>query len=262
MKNIRTGRFIMTAVLLAVLAAGCGPTPLPKGAGAVWQLVVIGDSSLWDVGEAYAARIEKDMGVKVVLDDYSVSAMSAGKVLNALRGGETESFRMSQLPAAVKEAEVVVVFLNPTLSINPAKPLDFDGCFVSMPPQSCEPAAFERWTEDLKAIWAEILKLRQGKATILRATDLYNPLVSAWKTGGVFEACTTCWVNLSNAARNAAEAYKIPFLGRFDALNGPDHSQDIVAKGYISDGEHFSALGAQVMADLLAGMGYQPVTPP
>lgn len=258
---------LKSKLTLAILAAAlmlcsCAPAGLPTGTGATWHLVIIGDSSLWEVGEAYAARIEKDTGVKVILDDFSTSAMSAGNVLSVLRSGESENARMQKLPQALKEAEVVVMFVNPNLSIDPARPLDFDGCFISAAPAECEPAAFERWTEDLKAIWAEILKLRQGKATILRATDLYNPSVSSWKAHGVFEACTRCWLNMSDATRLAAEAYRIPFLGRYAAMNGPDRSEDIVAKGYISDGEHLSPSGAQRVADLLAQMGYQPVTPP
>jgi hypothetical protein len=31
-----------------------------------WHLVVIGDSSMWLLGQAYADQIEKDFGVKVV----------------------------------------------------------------------------------------------------------------------------------------------------------------------------------------------------
>jgi TRAP-type mannitol/chloroaromatic compound transport system permease small subunit len=31
-----------------------------------WHLVVIGESSMWLIGQAYADQIEKDVGVKVV----------------------------------------------------------------------------------------------------------------------------------------------------------------------------------------------------
>lgn len=255
-------RLLVGLITLSLVLAGCAPAELPKGAGAVWHLVILSDSSLWEVGEAYAARIEKDMGVKVVLEDYSFSAMSAGNVLNVLKGKPTESARMEKLPSVLAEAEVVVMFLNPDLSIMPGNPLDLSGCFMREAPKNCELAAMQQWIADLKAIWAEIFRLRQGKATILRATDIYNPLVADWKKAGIFDTCTACWVNQSAANRQAAEAFKIPFLNRYDLMNGADHAQDIVAKGYISDGEHLSKAGAQVVADLLAQMGYQPVSPP
>jgi len=250
--------FFMT--ITSLLLAGCAPpSELPKGPDAVWHVVVIGDSSLWGLGEAFTSQIEKDVGVKVVLEDFTLGALSAGEVLQALQTGET----LQKLPAALRDAEVVVMFVNPVDSVDTEKPLNFDGCFFSSAPSSCEPASFQKWTTDLKAIWAEILKLRKGRPTILRATDIYNPLVSPWNKHGVFEACTECWENMSDAARLAAEAYNIPFLSRYDAFNGVNHNEDPREKGYIrNDGEHPTDLANQYTAELLSQMGYEPVSPP
>ncbi len=155
------------------------------------------------------------------------------------------------------------MFVNPFDSVEPGNPLDLESCFASRPPASCGPESFEQYTADLKALWAEILALRGGKPTILRATDIYNPLASPWREAGVFEACTECWQNMSNAARLAAEAHNIPFLSRFDAFNGPNHDEDPREKGYIrGDGEHPTDLAGQFAAELLSQMGYEPVSPP
>ena len=263
MFSISRARFISIILAISVFLAGCTSTELPQGPDAVWHLVVIGDSSLWELGEAYATQIEKDVGVQVELTDFANEAGSAGEVLEVLRTGKSSNMRLENLPEILKEAEVVVIFLNPEDSVVLENPLDLDGCFYSLPPGSCDPATFEKYTADMKAIWAEIIKLRKGKATILRATDLYNPLVSPWKEHGVFEACIECWVNMSNAARLAAEAYDIPFLSRLDAFGGKNHEEDPREKGFISsDGEHPSELGAQYTAELLSQMGYEPVTPP
>jgi len=256
-------RAVSVILSLAVFLAGCAPTKLPQGTGAVWHLVIISDSSLWGVGEAFAAQIEEDMGVTVVVEDYAMGGSSAGQILQALQTGKSPNAKLEKLPAVLKEAEVVVMFLNPNDSINPEQPLDLDGCFISMPPKSCNPESFEQWTTDLKAIWGEILRLRNGKETILRAVDLYNPLVSPWKENGVFESCIKCWENMSDAVRLAAEAYNIPFLSRLDAFNGFNHDEDPRLKGYIGpDGEHLSDLGAEYIAELLAQMVYEPVSPP
>ena len=264
MSLIKCIRILLIMFISAAILNGCVPrTEMPQGKNAVWHLAVIGDSSLWKLGKAFASQIENDVGVEVELDDYAWPALSAGEVLQALQTGDSTRSGLENLPAALKEAEVVVMFVNPVNSIDPENPLDLDGCFVYQAPGDCEPETFEKWISDLKAIWAEILVLRDGQPTILRATDLYNPLVIPWKEQGVFEACTRCWENMSNAARLAAEAYSIPFLSRFDAFNGPNHVEDPREKGYIvSDGEHPSDLAAQYTAELLSQMGYEPVPQP
>jgi len=248
----------------ALLTDGCAPRlELPHGKNAVWHLVVIGDSSLWKFGTAFASQIERDVGVEVELDDYAWPALSAGEVLQALQTGSSTRQGLEKLPAALKEAEVVVMFVNPVNSIDPEKPLDLTGCFVLQAPGDCEPDTFEKWISDLEAIWAEIFALRDGQPTILRATDIYNPLVVPWKEQGVFEVCTVCWENMSNGARMAAEAYHIPFISRLDAFNGPNHEEDPRVKGYIvGDGEHPSGQAAEFTAELLSNLGYEPVAPP
>jgi len=247
-------------LVIAMLVAACGgQKSMPTGANAEWTLVVIGDSSMWELGNALASQIEKDMGVKVVLEDFSLGALSAGQVLGALKTGKSERARLEALPAALKEAEMVVMFVNPLDSINPEQPLDLNGCFMGMAPLACEEETFNRYVADLEAIWGEIIALRKGKATILRATDIYNPLIKNWKQFKIFDACNKCWKNMSAANRQAAEKYGIPFFSRYDAFNGVTHDEDPTQKGYIlMDGEHPSWEGALFTAELLSKMGYDP----
>ena len=237
------------------------PSELPIGPGAEWDLVVIGDSSMWKLANAYAAQIEKDVGVKVLPHDVTIGGLEAGKVLRALQTGDS----LHGLSDTLREAEVVVMFVNPIESVNPENPLDLDGCFAyqSKAPKSCNMDTLKVYIADLKAIWAEILKLRAGQPTILRATDIYNPLVNRWQKYGVFEACTECWVNMSEANRIAAEAYNIPFLSRLEVFNGLDYTDNPTEKGYIrNDGEHPTDLMGQYTAECLAQLGYEPVSPP
>jgi hypothetical protein len=61
----------------------------------------------------------------------------------------------------------------------------------------------------------------------------------------------------------AVESFPIPFPSRYNTYNGVNHDEDPVEKGYITtDNRHPSALGAQVTAELLAQMGYEPVPAP
>jgi hypothetical protein len=286
-------KLILIAVLFNLLCSGCGsptqpaptelppppaiapptalakrlPTPSvtapPKAAETTWDLVVIGDSSLWGLGKAFAARIEKDNGVKVKLNDFALPALSAGAVLQALQTGKSPNLRLNKLPEALKNAEVVVMFVNPLDSVDPEKPLDFEGCFANKAPTACNAQSFEKYSADLQAIWKIIFDLRAGQPVILRATDIYNPLVSQWSQANVFAPCSACWASMNAAARQAAAAYNIPFLSRYDAFNGPNHDEDPVQKGYIkSDGEHPSDAASEYTAGLLSSMGYEPVPPP
>jgi predicted dienelactone hydrolase len=229
-----------------------------------WHLVVIGDSSLGGLGKAFASRIENDLGVQVVLRNHVLPGLSAGRVLRALQAEAAPSQSWDEeLANDLRQAGVVVMFANPVDSVDPERPLDLDGCFLNRAPASCGAETFAQYTADLKVIWAKILELRSGQPTILRATDIYNPLVSPWNEAGVFDACTECWENMSHAARLAAEAYNIPFLSRYDAFDGTNHDEDPREKGYIhADGEHPTELASQFTAELLSQMGYDPVSPP
>jgi hypothetical protein len=240
---------------------------LPMGPETEWNLVVIGDSSLWGLANAFSAQIEADVGVKVVSHDSTVGGLSAGRVLQALETGESSNPKLAALPDLLRDAEVVVMFANPEDSMDPEKGMDLESCFhfrpVEKPDETCSLEAFEKYAADLTAIWAKILELRDGQPTVLRATDIYNPLVSPWKKWGAFGTCTECWETMNTAVRMAAEAQNIPFLSRYDAFNGADHEEDPREMGYIaSDGEHPSALMCQHIAELLSEMGYEPITLP
>jgi len=255
---------VLGVLSICFILAGCsGSKSLPVGPGAEWDLVIIGDSSMWELGEAFADQIERDTGVTVTVHDFANNAASAGEVLSVLRTGKSTNSRNEGLPDAIKTAEILVMNLNLEESIDPQNPVNLDGCFLMMTPGNCSPEAFEKYSSDLEEIWKEIFKLRKGNPIVLRATDLYTPLVSQWKQNGVFAECIECWEELSLADQKAAEVYGIPFLHRLDAFNGPAHDEDPVEKGYISeDGEHPSLSGAQFTAGLLSQMGYDPVPVP
>jgi hypothetical protein len=215
------------------------------------------------LGKAFASQIEKDVGVEVVLDDFAIGNLSAATVLQALQTGKAPLSRLEELPTALKEADVVVMFANPMDSLDPETSQSIDSCFAASAPAPCAFKSFETYTADLKAIWAKVFELRFGRPTILRAIDVASPFVSSWQKSQVFEACTICWECVSTAVRQAAEAYHIPFLSRYDAFNGVKHDEDPRQKGYIlSDGMHPNDTATQITAQLLAKLGYEPVPPP
>ncbi len=71
---------------------------MPTGPGAEWQLVVIGDSSLWGLGEAYASQIERDLAVKVTLEDFALPSLSAGTVLGGAANRQIAQYASGKTP--------------------------------------------------------------------------------------------------------------------------------------------------------------------
>lgn len=263
-----TSRFLSSAavvILIVPLLAGCGavapasPAPLPTGPGAEWLVVVIGDNSMWGHGEAIASQVEKDLGVQVSVAEFALPSMRAGLLREVFETGKSSNARLEELPDIVRQAEVVVMFANPLNDSNPSLAKGIESCFLATQPKDCSQENFTGYLEDLQAIWAKIIELRKGNETILVATDFYNPMVSSWNDAGIFADCTACWVNMSGAARQAAEAFHIPFISRYDAFNGPDLSVNINEMGYIQeDGEHPAPRMGEEFAKMLAEFGYLP----
>jgi len=237
------------------------PTPTQE----LWHLLILGDSSVWNAADIYPPIIERDLGHKVVVEDYSLGGLLMSEVLQVLKTGESIRPELLSLSKTISHAEMVVMFIGiPAGSINPKNPFNQDGCISGdSPPENCNPASLEQYTTDLKWIWGEIFRLRNGQPTILRTMDLYTPLINQYNENGILLACTRCLENYSNAIHLAAEAYHIPFIRRDDIYDGVNHDEDAVAKGYIlEDGEHPSNLEAQLIAEQLSQLGYEPVLPP
>ena len=256
---------ILLSIVLMIVA--CNPpagqeVKMPTNPGDTWDIVVIGDSSLWGAAEALSKQINSDLGVEVRVHDFTLGGLSAGSVRDILKTGKSERLALKDFTDALQEAEFVLMFVNPVDSQVSGSPIELDACFDAMKPGNCELDRFSVYVTDLEYIWGRIIELRAGQPTILRATDLYNPLVNYWQKSGVFEDCTMCWSNLSAAARQAAEAVGVPFLSRFDAYNGLTHEEDPREKGLISeDGEHPSDLAGEYTASLLSEMGYEATVP-
>ena len=93
----------------------------------------------------------------------------------------TQNFELDKLRERVAESEVIVIVGNPEDSIDPSNPWDWScghnvliKCCVS----NCDIDAFSRYIADLREIYTIIFKLREGKPTIVRAIDAYNPSAS------------------------------------------------------------------------------------
>jgi len=231
-----------------------------------WDLVYISDSEGWGVAHKFADNIERDTGKTVRIHDYAVGGLSALRVLQALQSDpeSLSDIKFKSLQADIAEAEVIVFFANSRG--DPSKggvQGGMDKCIaprLGHPPENCTLRLYEPYIENLKAIYEEILALRNGKPTIIRAVDFYNPLISEHRKRNMEIECTLCWETFNTAVRQAADAFNIPFVSVYDVFNGLNHDEDPREKGYIStDGVHTSKRGQQVIADLLSEASYEPV---
>ena len=232
-----------------------------------WDLVYISDSTGCGVPDKFADNIERDTGKTVRIHKYWVGDLSALRVLRALQS-DPESLsdrKFKSLQADIAKAEVIVFFANPRG--HPSKGGVQGGmerciAYSSLPPEDCTLQLYEPYIENLKAIYEEILALRNGKPTIIRALDFYNPLISEHRKRNMEIECTQCWESFNTAIRQAADAFNIPLVSVYDKFNGLNHDEDPREKGYIGfDGCHTSKQGQQVTADLLSEAGYEPVEP-
>ena len=259
----KTARLMLCILISIAILSACAKSSQETEDG--FHLLLLGDSSLGNLSETLPPLIEEDLGVKVVVDDHGASGLGLNSVLQQLRTGKSDRSELIGLSEAISNADMVVMFVgDPTGSLIPGNQFNQDGCIVGdTPPVNCNPASLEQYTKDLKWIWGEIFRLRNGQPTILRTMDLYSAVITQYKENGILLDCTRCFENYSNAIHLAAEAYHIPFIRRYDVFNGVNHDEDAVAKGYIPEGDvHMSILGAQVIAEQIAQLGYDPVQPP
>jgi hypothetical protein len=263
---------VVVSVLLGACTAG-DPEADPGGstsspattiAESTWDLVILSDSTLAAVGETvagvgerYAEHIEETNDVTVVLHDKWRGGLSAQTLLIFLTDGDNPVG--SELQELVREAEVVVYAAN-YWGLQ-AEEQDW-ACGAEGPQyfvNSCEREGFAPYQQALEQIAARIKELRNGQPTILRTVDYAVPGVHNWRDLGVYDACLACFGHVNDAIWAAAAVEGIPVARVWQEFNGPDGSEDAVAKGYFPHygAVHPSDKGTQAIADLLHEHGYE-----
>lgn len=262
----------VTLFAVAVLVASCGaastsgsssgPSGSPSPSGEPLDLVLISDSSGWQVAGLYAQRVQEALGRPVRVTDWAIGGLTLDQAMTKVKGD----------PQAVADAEIVVVgAMGPAEGRGtvPGTGADFDRCMFpttepnQQPPQPLTVADWAPYQADITGLYAQIWKLHPSGTLILRALDRYNPVISDWRAGGIDKACAVGFEAMNEATRAAAGAGGATFASAWGALNGPDHQQDPRVMGYISDdGVHCVVKGAALIADALAATGYAPSTKP
>jgi hypothetical protein len=239
---------------------------------AEWDLVYISDNTGSGVPYYLPKYIEEDTGKTVILHDFVITELSAQAVLDELRGGTAnEQFAedLQGLKEAVAGAEVIVFFAGNYDDIEGMDGLtgDLMSCWEYATcnlPDNCTLDLYQPYTDVLSQFFQEMLALRAGKPTVIRALDFYNPYLSDQAKCGVEmkTSCAKCWTTFGDAIRRAAETYNIALVSIYDLFNGVNHDQDPKEKGYLGAYGFFpSTDGCKAIAQRIREEGYDPVSP-
>jgi hypothetical protein len=257
---------IAALIILGVLSA-CSSQSSGMPAAALddlesWDLLWITDTMGINVPHRFAAMIEEDTGKSVTVDIVHDSSLDIDEVLNALTTGESDNFKLSQLADLIPDAEIIVFWAFPSEFYEPDNPFDWK-CHPHEPfyVDSCSAEDFDSYRESLSQVYQRFFELRAGQSTIVRTIDAASIRVAEWKASGVYEACRECWGYLDDAMRDVAESFNIPQAPLVEAFNGANWEGDPEDKGYIRLNFEPNEVGAEVIAQLLRELGYEPVIP-
>jgi CubicO group peptidase (beta-lactamase class C family)/lysophospholipase L1-like esterase len=247
--------------------------PATESAITPWSLVVVGDSIPYNSPDdcrnctgfvdRYAAAITETTGHPVNVRNLSQhNGLQIDGLLEELK---SDSMRRE----ALANADIIVVGIahNDTAWIRNDDPCDGptgDNIEWSKFNQACAAAAAELFRPRFESVFAQIVALRSGKPTIFRTINRYNDWIglpgvdiSPEGTNATREVLDAWNAMLCKAAQTngftCADIYR--------AFNGPDGltpAPALIAKDTI----HPSDKGNEVIARVLADLGYAPLMQP
>jgi lysophospholipase L1-like esterase len=265
-------RIVIWAILLLNLMVACSgldafePTPTP------WNLVAVGDSIPYNKPiscptctgfvSRYAETIQTETGHPVKVQN--LSRLGGLRVDDLLHEVQDDPYRRE----ALASADIIIVGIGFN---DVAWSIDDDPCDgeTTDPPDwskyntTCAVASAEVYRPKFETLFAQIVALREGKSTIFRTINRYNDWIG-W-TEGNFPPETTDATRAILDAWNAmickaAEENGFLCADIYHAFNGSDGtlpSLDLLAGDYT----HPSDKGNEVIALVLADLGYAPLVP-
>jgi hypothetical protein len=228
-----------------------------------WDLVWFSDSLGFDVADLWAAKIEEELSVEVRVHDYARPRLRAVEILYSLDESKDAPARLGDTRSEVAEAEIILVFGTPSHR----DPTDFYSCISTStvprdPPTRYSIEDFAPYRDVLVSIYERVFELVGDRPVIVRTIDWPNTLISDWPLAGVEEECTAAWEAASDSVADAASGFDVEMVSMYDWFNGPDHTEDPRAKGYVGlDGFHPSAAGSEAIVAALHEAGYEPLYP-
>ncbi len=235
-------------------------------AGQPLDFVLLADSGGGGVAERYAAKAAEALDREIRVHDHSTGGATANDILSNVRGRWADD---------VADAEIVVFYVHP----GGFDPPSFVPCLEAVnwdspvppstfpptldPPEATTVEDWQGYRDTIDQIYDEIWKLRAGQPTIIRAYGVYLPWLGQWRHLGIEPPCVAGEEAVDQVRRESAQAHGAIFVSIMDVFAGPEHDQDPVEKGWISeDGMHVSEAGAAALVDALAAAGFEPSEAP
>jgi lysophospholipase L1-like esterase len=237
-----------------------------------WSLVVIGDSIPFNspddcpgcisFADRYAAAISNATGHPVEV--HNLSQHNGLQIDGLLEELETDTGRRD----ALANADIIVVGIahnDPPWGRNddPCDGPNGDIPDWSLYNPTCAAEAAEIFRPKYESVYAQIVALRAGKPTIYRTINRYNDWIG-WAdpsmTPEAVEATRVVLDAWSPMICNAAQANGFTCADIYHAFNGADgltSAADLLVADYV----HPSDKGNEVIAGVLADLGFAPLAP-
>ena len=261
-----------TSTSNAVSTTGGLALPAP---GEPWDLLYVGFEDVFTrlPAELYAERASAALGVEVRMTHPSgFEHLYVSNQLQHVRG-----MRFPPLDEAVREAEIIVLLTRPDPDDEgPMGHINKDflrcswGITAGDAPEDRPPDYWDAYRALIDEIYDEIWLLRQGLPTLIIAID-FGPLdTAAWVEAGIEQECLTWWAAWSNQIREAATANGATMVSAFELFHGPNHDLNPVELGLATPTNEgpgrpayrTSPQGAEVLADALTAVGFEPIRQP
>jgi lysophospholipase L1-like esterase len=287
---------VLLGLVLSLIVAGCGnasssPSPSasagtlppaasstvpsvappasgrPSAAGNALRLVALGDSDTTGSGapggkgwvDDYAELVRAGQGRDVSVMNLAQNGMSSGQLLVAVQADKS-------VRDAIAAADIVVVGAGGSDLNDGDNALAAGGCKAT----ACYAPVIAAFKTNFDAIAAEIMAIRAGKPTVLRAITLPNggtgaedvipPFLSSIATEvGVYQA-----KGLRDAICSAMTSNGGQCIDVLTAFNGPNGDGDAYKTGLMNKVEccYPSEEGQRRMAELLYATGLAPLVNP
>jgi lysophospholipase L1-like esterase len=224
--------------------------------GLTWDYVALGDSiAAGQPGaryvETFAEHIRQDTGAIVGVTNLGMPGWTSGDLLAALR---RQDFRQ-----ALRGAEVITLNIG-TNDLASARDQFVTGTCGGSDDERCLRTTVRDVEDNWDAIVELILELRSPRETIIRMMDVYEFLVDEDKANGTFPLFHAYLDEVNTHIASLAERHAIPLASVHLAFNGPEGDEEPSEKGLLlPDGVHPNVKGTIAIADLLRGLGYDPL---
>lgn len=240
---------VAVVLIVATFLTACGPKE-------TWDYIVIGDNLqlLSTVASRYAAYIEKDQGVEIVIHDFSEKSTPASWMLRNMQ--YHDEFR-----EAIASAEVITINW-PLASVDLLESNFIKGECGGADSQDCLRDGYAKAEEDWAGMLDAVASLRNGSPTVIRilvAGDWVNETnyYSKQLTDEQIAIFNSFLADMQNFIIADADERGIPVLLVFSE---PYYNDETPPADYFqSEGVRLSNSASELIADGLRELGYQSI---